>query len=93
MNLSGSINNFAAFDSIAVHGAVSNDHASALAQMQFGRMFDAIEEDVIESSTQELVRHLSMAHFPQKQEFNSASSFGTQMLLSLHTQILVKINL
>lgn len=63
VNLSGSINNVAAFDSIAVLGAVSNDHASALAQMQFGRMFDAIEEDVIESNTNGLVRHLSTAHF------------------------------
>lgn len=63
VNLSGSINNVAAFDSIAVLGAVSNDHASALAQMQFGRMFDAIEEDVIETNTQGLIRHLSTAHF------------------------------
>ncbi|RSN83389.1 hypothetical protein EA770_07285 [Acinetobacter baumannii] len=63
VNLSGSINNVAAFDSIAVLGAVSNDHASALAQLQFGRMFDAVEEDVIETNTQGLVRHLSTAHF------------------------------
>lgn len=63
VNLSGSINSVAAFDSIAVLGAVSDDHASSLAQMQFGRMFDAIEEDVIESSTQGLIRHLSTAHY------------------------------
>ncbi|WPE82822.1 hypothetical protein SB581_07585 [Acinetobacter baumannii] len=63
VNLSGSINNVAAYDSIAVLGAVSNDHASALAQLQFGRMFDAVEEDVIETNTQGLVRHLSTAHF------------------------------
>lgn len=57
VNLKGPINNIAAFDSIAVLGAV-DDHASALAQMQFGRMFDAIEDDVIETNTNGLLRHL-----------------------------------
>ncbi|OJU92169.1 MAG: hypothetical protein BGO19_12415 [Acinetobacter sp. 38-8] len=63
VNLKGSINNIAAFDSIAVLGAVDNDHASALAQLQFGRMFDAIEDDVIESNTNGLLRHLATPQF------------------------------
>lgn len=63
VNLKGSINNIAAFDSIAVLGAVDNDHASALAQMQFGRMFDAIEDDVIETNTNGLLRHLATPQF------------------------------
>ncbi|NNP70378.1 hypothetical protein [Acinetobacter sp. Ac_5812] len=62
-NLNGPISLIPAFDSIAVLGAVSDDHASALAMMQYGRMFDAIEEDVIETNAQGLVRHLSTSHF------------------------------
>lgn len=63
VNLKGSINNIAAFDSIAVLGAVDNDHASALAQLQFGRMFDAVEDDVIETNTSGLLRHLATQQF------------------------------
>ncbi len=63
VNLKGSINSIAAFDSVAVLGAVDNDHASALAQMQFGRMFDAIEDDVIETNTNGLLRHLATPQF------------------------------
>ncbi|MFC6628581.1 hypothetical protein [Acinetobacter beijerinckii] len=63
VNLKGSINSIAAFDSVAVLGAVDNDHASALAQMQFGRMFDAIENDVIETNTNGLLRHLATSQF------------------------------
>ena len=63
VNLKGSINSIAAFDSVAVLGAVDNDHASALAQMQFGRMFDAIEDDVIETNTNGLLRHLATSQF------------------------------
>ncbi|ENV36876.1 hypothetical protein F959_01683 [Acinetobacter venetianus RAG-1 = CIP 110063] len=63
VNLKGSINNIAAFDSIAVLGAVDNDHASTLAQLQFGRMFDAVEDDVIETNTSGLMRHLATQQF------------------------------
>ncbi|MGJ8757484.1 hypothetical protein ACSFV5_07510 [Acinetobacter sp. HC8-3S] len=63
VNLKGSINNIAAFDSIAVLGAVDSDHASALAQLQFGRMFDAVEDDVIETNTSGLLRHLATQQF------------------------------
>ena len=68
VNLKGSINNIAAFDSIAVLGAVDNDHASALAQMQFGRMFDAFEDDVIETNTNGLLRHLATPHFHKQKQ-------------------------
>ncbi|MCH7335190.1 hypothetical protein [Acinetobacter sp. NIPH 2699] len=68
VNLKGKINQVPAFDSIAVLGAVDNDHASALAQLQFGRMFDAVEDDVIETSTQGLIRHLSTPQYHKNKQ-------------------------
>lgn len=69
VNLKGSINSIAAFDSIAVLGAIDNDHASALAQLQFGRMFDAVEDDVIETNTNGLLRHLATPQFHKQKQF------------------------
>lgn len=63
VNLKGQINQVPAFDSVAVLGAVDDDQASALAQLQFGRMFDAIEDDVIETNVHGLLRYLATPHF------------------------------
>lgn len=63
VNLKGQINQVPAFDSVAVLGAVDDDQASALAQLQFGRMFDASEDDVIETNVNGLLRHLATPHF------------------------------
>lgn len=68
VNLKGSINSIAAFDSIAVLGAIDNDHASALAHLQFGRMFDAVEDDVIETNTNGLLRHLATQLFHKQKQ-------------------------
>ena len=62
-NLDGPVTDIPAFDSVAVLGAVDDDQASALAQLQFGRMFDASEDDVIETNVNGLLRHLATPHF------------------------------
>ncbi|MDH0032915.1 MULTISPECIES: hypothetical protein [unclassified Acinetobacter] len=68
VNLKGQIKQVPAFDSIAVLGAVDDDQASALAQLQFGRMFDAIEDDVIETNLNGLLRHLATPHFHKNKQ-------------------------
>lgn len=59
INLKGQKNGIEAYDSVAILGAIDNQHAGELAILQFGRMFDACVTDVIETNQFGLKRHLS----------------------------------
>lgn len=63
VNLKGHKDNIPAFDSVAVLGAVDDTQASALAGLQFGRMFDSAVDSVIETNTQGLMRYLAVPHY------------------------------
>lgn len=63
VNLKGHKDNIPAFDSVAVLGAVDDTQASALAGLQFGRMFDSAADSVIETNPQGLMRHLAVPHY------------------------------
>lgn len=63
VNLKGKKGGIDAFDSVAVLGAIDDQHAADLAILQFGRMFDASVTDVIETNQFGLKRHLSSQQF------------------------------
>ena len=65
VNLKGHKGDIAAFDSVAVLGAVDDAQASSLAVLQFGRIFDfdSAVDSVIETNTQGLMRHLAVPHY------------------------------
>ncbi|MDW2812581.1 hypothetical protein R5K32_20970, partial [Acinetobacter baumannii] len=63
VNLKGKKGGIDAFDSVAVLGAIDDQHAADLAILQFGRMFDACVTDVIETNQFGLKRHLSSQQF------------------------------
>ncbi|OTG99472.1 hypothetical protein [Acinetobacter sp. ANC 4973] len=65
VNLKGHKDDIAAFDSVAVLGAVDDMQASSLAVLQFGRIFDfdSAVDSVIETNTQGLMRHLAVPHY------------------------------
>ncbi|CAM4283030.1 defense against restriction DarA-related protein [Acinetobacter pragensis] len=63
VNLKGHKDSIPAFDSIAVLGAVDDTQASALAGLQFGRMFDSAVDSVIETNPQGLMRHLAAPYY------------------------------
>ena len=65
VNLKGHKGDIAAFDSVAVLGAVDDVQASSLAVLQFGRIFDfdSAVDSVIETNTQGLMRHLAVPHY------------------------------
>ena len=63
VNLKGRTGNIAAFDSVAVLGAVDDAQASSLAVLQFGRMFDSAVDSVIETNPQGLMRHLAAPYY------------------------------
>lgn len=65
VNLKGHKGDIAAFDSVAVLGAIDDTQASSLAVLQFGRIFDfdSAVDSVIETNTQGLMRHLAVPHY------------------------------
>nr|WP_318833792.1 hypothetical protein [Acinetobacter oleivorans] len=63
INLKGQKNGIEAYDSVAILGAIDDQHAGELAILQFGRMFDACVTDVIETNQFGLKRHLSSKKF------------------------------
>ena len=65
VNLKGHKGDIAAFDSVAVLGAVDDAQASSLAVLQFGRIFDfdSAVDSVIETNTQGLMRYLAVPHY------------------------------
>ncbi|MGN5756713.1 hypothetical protein ACNQO8_12925 [Acinetobacter calcoaceticus] len=63
INLKGLKNGIEAYDSVAILGAIDDQHAGELAILQFGRMFDACVTDVIETNQFGLKRHLSSKKF------------------------------
>ncbi|VAX44401.1 Uncharacterised protein [Acinetobacter calcoaceticus] len=63
VNLKGKKSGIDAFDSVAVLGAIDDQHAADLAILQFGRMFDACVTDVIETNQFGLKRQLSSKLF------------------------------
>ncbi|WP_336964205.1 hypothetical protein [Acinetobacter pittii] len=63
INLKGHKNGIEAYDSVAILGAIDDQHAGELAILQFGRMFDACVTDVIETNQFGLTRHLSSKQF------------------------------
>lgn len=65
VNLKGHKDDIAAFDSVAVLGAVDDVQASSLAVLQFGRIFDfdSAVDSVIETNTQGLMRYLAVPHY------------------------------
>lgn len=63
VNLCGAEEGTAKFDCCAVLGAVDDEQAKSLALMQHGRFFDAVATDVIETSHQGLMRHLSVKNY------------------------------
>lgn len=65
VNLKGSRDGEPSFDSVAVLGAIDSEEASNIAQQHFGRMFDAITTDVLESNTNGLKRNLDNKYYTQ----------------------------
>ncbi|MGE9767997.1 hypothetical protein [Acinetobacter baumannii] len=63
INLKGQKSGIEAYDSVAILGAIDDQHAGELAILQFGRMFDACVTDVIETNQFGLKRHLSSKQF------------------------------
>ena len=65
VNLKGHKGDIAAFDSVAVLGAVDDMQASSLAVLQFGRIFDfdSAVDSVVATNTQGLMRHLAVPHY------------------------------
>ena len=65
VNLKGHKDDIAAFDSVAVLGAVDDVQASSLAVLQFGCIFDfdSAVDSVIETNTQGLMRYLAVPHY------------------------------
>ncbi|MFX8859230.1 hypothetical protein ABTM70_13540 [Acinetobacter baumannii] len=63
INLKGQKSGIEAYDSVAILGAIDDQHAGELAILQFGRMFDACVTDVIETNQFGLKRHLSYKQF------------------------------
>ncbi|MFW1786953.1 hypothetical protein [Acinetobacter pittii] len=63
INLKGQKSGIEAYDSVAILGAIDDQHACELAILQFGRMFDACVTDVIETNQFGLKRHLSSKQF------------------------------
>ncbi|MCU4525870.1 hypothetical protein [Acinetobacter pittii] len=63
INLKGQKSGIDAYDSVAILGAIDDQHAGELAILQFGRMFDACVTDVIETNQFGLKRHLSSKQF------------------------------
>lgn len=68
VNLKGHKDSIPAFDSVAVLGAVDDTQASALAGLQFGRMFDSAADSVIETNPQGLMRHLAVPHYHKNKD-------------------------
>ena len=65
VNLKGHKGDIAAFDSVAVLGAIDDTQASSLAVLQFGRIFefDSAVDSVIETNPQGLMRYLAVPHY------------------------------
>ncbi|MFP0868570.1 hypothetical protein ACLD0L_08570 [Acinetobacter baumannii] len=63
INLKGHKSGIDAYDSVAILGAIDDQHAGELAILQFGRMFDACVTDIIETNQFGLKRHLSSKQF------------------------------
>lgn len=63
INLKGQKSGIEAYDSVAILGAIDDQHAGELAILQFGRMFDACVTDVIETNQFGLKRLLSSKQF------------------------------
>ncbi|WP_323139736.1 hypothetical protein [Acinetobacter baumannii] len=63
INLKGQKSGIEAYDSVAILGAIDDQHAGELAILQFGRLFDACVTDVIETNQFGLKRHLSSKQF------------------------------
>ena len=65
VNLKGHKGDIAAFDSVAVLGAIDDTQASSLAVLQFGRIFDfdSAVDSVLETNPQGLMRYLAVPHY------------------------------